>query len=125
MSETVRRNDPAKARALRDRQCAPCEGGVEPLAAAEVAKLIDSLHADWQVVDGGRALQRDVRFPGFNRTLSFVNAVAWIANTEGHHPTMTFAYGQCVVTWTTNAIGGLSVNDFICAAKTDYLLEAV
>lgn len=110
---------------LRERRCAPCEGGVAPLDHDEAEQLLESLQPEWRLIDGDHALRRDIRFVGFNRTMSFVNAVAWIANTEGHHPTLRVSYGRCVVTWTTTAIKGLSVNDFICAAKVDQLLEAV
>jgi 4a-hydroxytetrahydrobiopterin dehydratase len=54
--------------------------------------------------------------------MGFVNAVAWIANTEGHHPDLEVAYSKCVVNYTTHAIKGLSENDFICAAKIDRLV---
>lgn len=113
------------ARALRERKCEPCEGGVDPLSALQSDELLQSLHGDWMLTEQHDAIVRIVKFPGYHRTISFVNAVAWIANTEGHHPLVEFGYGSCKVTWTTNAISGLSVNDFICAAKTDLLLEAV
>ncbi|MEL6870810.1 MAG: 4a-hydroxytetrahydrobiopterin dehydratase [Pseudomonadota bacterium] len=110
---------------LRQRQCEPCEGGVEPLSAAQCAELMPSLDTDWRLVDDGTVLARDVKFAGYNRVLSFVNALGWIANTEGHHPDIRFGYGYCNIVWTTHAISGLSVNDFICAAKTDALLTGV
>lgn len=113
------------AAALREKRCEPCEGGVEPLTADEIHPLRQSLHADWVLSDHDRSICRDFRFPGYNRTIAFVNAVAWIANTEGHHPHISFSYGKCVVTWSTTAIEGLSVNDFICAAKTDHLLVSI
>ena len=55
--------------------------------------------------------------------MAFVNALAWIANQEGHHPDLSVHYNKCVVQWSTHAIDGLSTNDFICAAKTDKLLQ--
>ncbi|MFK8051707.1 MAG: 4a-hydroxytetrahydrobiopterin dehydratase [Woeseiaceae bacterium] len=119
------RIDPIGAEALRDKKCEPCEGGVEPLDHQTVNDLMPSLHADWVPSEDGASISRLIGFPGYSRTLAFVNAVGWIANTEGHHPVINFGYGQCLVTWTTNAINGLSVNDFICAAKTDHLLVAV
>ncbi len=110
---------------LRERRCSPCEGGVAPLDKKQCAELLASLQPEWMLADDNGALTRRIDFAGFNRTMSFVNAVAWIANTEGHHPRMEVRYGRCTVTWTTTAIKGLSVNDFICAAKVDQLLEAV
>ncbi|MEM6818477.1 MAG: 4a-hydroxytetrahydrobiopterin dehydratase [Pseudomonadota bacterium] len=113
------------AKALREKRCEPCEGGVDPLDRETVERLRQSLHADWQVLDEGRRIERNIEFVGFNRVMSFANAVAWIANTEGHHPVIELRYGGARISWTTHAIDGLSVNDFICAAKTDQLLEAV
>ena len=106
---------------LSEKHCKPCEGGVEPLLPEQVADLMSALHADWSVSDDGNAISRRFEFPAYSRTLGFTNAVAWIAITEGHHPDITFSYGYCVVSYTTHAIGGLSDNDFICAAKIDQL----
>lgn len=106
---------------LADRFCKPCEGGVEPLSRAAAAELLSSLDTAWQLADNGRAIEREFRFPAFSRTMAFVNAVAWVATVEGHHPSLEVDYGCCIVRYTTNAIGGLSDNDFICAAKIDRL----
>ncbi|MEL7296865.1 MAG: 4a-hydroxytetrahydrobiopterin dehydratase [Pseudomonadota bacterium] len=110
---------------LREKKCAPCEGGVDPLKHDEIEQLMPALHGDWRLDAATRRIERHLQFPGYSRTLAFVNAVAWIANVEGHHPLIEFGYGHCSVVWTTNAINGLSVNDFICAAKTDELLVAL
>lgn len=106
---------------LASRSCKPCEGGVEPLSADDAGKLMNHLDADWQLDQS--AIRRTFSFPGFARTIAFVNAVAWIATVEGHHPQMLVNYGRCEVTFTTNAINGLSDNDFICAAKIDSLVR--
>ncbi|MCC5869493.1 MAG: 4a-hydroxytetrahydrobiopterin dehydratase [Gammaproteobacteria bacterium] len=108
---------------LRLKHCKPCEGGVDPLPESECTRLIAQLHEGWQLRDHGRRLQREFSMPGFNRVLGFVNAVGWVAGIEGHHPDIEFGYGYCRISWTTHAIGGLSENDFICAAKTDALLD--
>ena len=94
------------------------------MQAAEVERQLGELHADWALTDGGRVLRRRFAFPVYSRTLGFANAVAWIAISEGHHPELVVNYDSCEVRWTTYAIQGLSENDFICAAKTDRLLEA-
>ncbi|MEO0576273.1 MAG: 4a-hydroxytetrahydrobiopterin dehydratase [Pseudomonadota bacterium] len=112
-------------RTLSERKCEPCEGGVDPLDEHQSHELLAALHDDWQLNVHKTEIAREVHFAGYHRTVSFVNAVAWIANTEGHHPLLSFGYGKCTVIWTTNAINGLSVNDFICAAKTDLLLDAI
>jgi 4a-hydroxytetrahydrobiopterin dehydratase len=108
---------------LVDKKCKPCEGGVPPLEPGVVRQLLLALHKDWSVSADGKWLRRDFVFSGFNRTMGFVNAVAWIANTEGHHPDLEVHYGNCVVNYTTHAINGLSENDFICAAKIDRLID--
>ena len=109
--------------ALREKRCAPCEGGVDPLDAAQSRELLGSLHPEWQLAADGKSVSRDFIFAGWRRTMAFANAVSWIADSEGHHPVLAVRYGRCTVTWTTNAIDGLSVNDFICAAKVDALTE--
>ncbi len=106
---------------LTTRHCVPCEGGVEPLTANEVEALLANLHPDWRVNDAGTEIAREFSFPAYSRSLGFANAVAWIAIREGHHPDLELSYSKCVVRWSTHAIGGLSDNDFICAAKVDLL----
>jgi 4a-hydroxytetrahydrobiopterin dehydratase len=106
---------------LSERKCAPCEGGVAPLTPAQVVRLRKQLHKDWKIAEDFKSLKRSLKFKDFYRTMSFVNALAHIANTEDHHPDMEIGYDYCRVTYSTHSIGGLSVNDFICAAKLDRL----
>ena len=106
---------------LKDKRCKACEGDVEPLSPEAVAELSGQLEAGWELSGDGLHIQRDFSFSGFYKTMNFVNAVAWIANTENHHPDLEVGYGHCLVRYTTHAIGGLSENDFICAAKIDSL----
>ncbi len=108
---------------LVDKHCKPCEGGVKPLRSEQVTELLRVLHDDWAVSDDGLEISRSFSFPAYSRTLGFANAVAWIAIVEGHHPDMLVTYGSCKVSYTTHAIGGLSDNDFICAAKVDRLID--
>lgn len=108
---------------LAMRQCKPCEGGVEPLTAEQSQHLLSELHSDWHMSDDGLEISRTFEFPAYSRSLGFANAVAWIAISQGHHPDMILSYSKCEVRWTTHAIGGLSDNDFICAAKVDLLIE--
>ena len=108
---------------LLKRRCKPCEGGVPPLAPDAVRELMKALHSDWELADDGESIIRLFEFAGYHRTISFVNAVAWIAESEGHHPDLTVGYGKVNVLYMTHAIGGLSENDFICAAKIDRLLD--
>jgi len=106
---------------LSEKKCAPCEGGVKPLAPAKVKLLAKQLHKDWRISADAKSLQRSLKFKDFYRTMSFVNAAAHVANTEDHHPDMEIGYDYCRITYTTHSIGGLSQNDFICAAKLDRL----
>ena len=101
------------------RRCRPCEGGMPPLAATVVEQELSRLAAGWHLLAGGTAIQREFRFRDFHRTMSFVNAIAHVANIEDHHPDLEVGYGYCRVKYTTHAIGGLSENDFICAGLVD------
>lgn len=107
---------------LSERHCEPCEGG-QPALDAEAARAeLINLDPAWAIEDSGTSIRRDFKFKGFNKTMSFVNAVAWIANQEMHHPDLEVGYDHCLVKLTTHAIGGLSDNDFILAARIDRLL---
>jgi 4a-hydroxytetrahydrobiopterin dehydratase len=106
---------------LTTKKCVPCEGGVPPLTRGEAAALRGELHGDWIIAEDAKSLQRALKFKDFYRTMSFVNAVAHIANTEDHHPDLELGYDYCRITFATHSIGGLSQNDFICAAKVDLL----
>jgi 4a-hydroxytetrahydrobiopterin dehydratase len=108
---------------LSGKTCVPCEGGVAPLNKTEAAALRAELHPDWQLAADARSLKRAFKFKDFYRTMSFVNAVAHIANAQDHHPDLEAGYDYCRITYTTHSIYGLSQNDFICAAKIDRLLE--
>ncbi len=102
--------------------CEPCEGGVAPLSMTEAGELLLQLADGWSMSGDAKTIRRRFAFRGFNKTMGFVNAVAWIANQEMHHPDICFGYNYCEISFTTHAIDGLSRNDFICAAKVDRLL---
>jgi 4a-hydroxytetrahydrobiopterin dehydratase len=104
---------------LAGRKCKPCEGGVAPLSAAEAQALMGQLASGWQLSGDAKSIRRAYSFRDFYRTMSFVNALAHIANLEDHHPDLEVGYNYCRVAFSTHAIGGLSDNDFICAAKLD------
>ena len=101
---------------LAHKKCRPCEGGVSPLKPQEIELLLVQL-PEWQLRNG--AITKSYEFKNYYQTMAFVNAVAWIAHREDHHPDMTVGYNKCTVDYSTHAIGGLSENDFICAAKVD------
>jgi 4a-hydroxytetrahydrobiopterin dehydratase len=106
---------------LSERKCAPCHGDMKPLTAARAATLRKTLDAAWIISADSKSLQRAYKFKDFYRTMSFMGAVAHIANSEDHHPDVNLGYNYLNLTFTTHAIGGLSENDFICAAKLDQL----
>lgn len=107
---------------LTEKRCQPCEGGVDPLDRPQAEKLLAQVPG-WSLSDDGKEIARRFEFKGFYRTMAFVNALAWVANQEDHHPDFEVSYGHCHVRFTTHAIDGLSENDFICAAKVNALLE--
>lgn len=104
---------------LAQQHCAPCEGGTAPMDDAAAGKHLAELSENWTRDDNRIVGEFD--FKNYYHTQAFVNAVAWIAHREGHHPDITFGYNNCQVALTTHAIGGLSDNDFIVAAKVDQL----
>ena len=106
---------------LTSRRCVPCEGGVPALSAAQAQAQMHTLSAEWQLAVDAKSLRREFRFVDFYRTMSFVNALAHIANIEDHHPDLEVGYNYCRVRYNTHSVGGLSDNDFICAAKIDQL----
>jgi 4a-hydroxytetrahydrobiopterin dehydratase len=101
-------------------RCQPLEGHAA-MTAAEVAAQLAAL-PHWSFDNG--AIQRRYAFPDFHRTMAFVNALAWVAHAEDHHPDLAVSYGHCTVRFNTHSVGGISVNDFICAAKLDALVAA-
>jgi 4a-hydroxytetrahydrobiopterin dehydratase len=101
------------------RKCKPCEGGVEPKQDAEIQSVLTHL-PEWSFENG--ELVRTFTFKNYYETMAFVNALAWIAHTEDHHPDIEVSYKTCRVRYSTHAIGGISDNDFICAAKLNGLV---
>ena len=105
-------------KALSDRRCKPCEGGVPPLGAAQITQYLKELKCPWEVVDNQK-IRREFTFKGFNEAMYFVNEVAAVAEGEGHHPDMHIYFKKVIIELWTHAIGGLSENDFILASKIE------
>ncbi len=106
---------------LAQKKCKPCEGGVAPLTRAAAEALLGKLAGGWQLTADDRSIRCELAFKDFYRTMSFVNAVAHVANIEDHHPDLEVGYNYCRIVYSTHSIGGLSENDFICAAKVDQI----
>ena len=105
---------------LSSKRCRPCEGKVPALTQSEVQHFL-SRCPGWNVNSDYTEIHKDFEFKGYYKTIAFVNAIAWIAQNEGHHPDLEVSYNRCIVRYSTHAIQGLSENDFICAAKVDAL----
>lgn len=102
--------------------CQPRQGGKDGLDATHVQTLLELLPG-WDASDDGTAIVKDFVFKNFHHTLGFINAVGFIANREDHHPDLEAGYGHCKLVFSTHDVGGLSLNDFICAAKVEALLH--
>lgn len=107
---------------LQEQSCRPCEGGIDPLPSERVARLLPQVPG-WTLHADGTTLSRRFEFDDFPQNLAFINALAWLANRQGHHPDFTASAYHCTVNFTTHAIGGLSENDFICAARLNAIAE--
>lgn len=106
---------------LSKKSCKPCEGDILPMKQTEVNKSLKDI-PKWETDSMVSEIFRVFEFKNYYQTIAFVNAVAWIAHTENHHPDLTVSYNRCRVRYSTHAIKGLSENDFICAAKVDALV---
>ncbi len=104
---------------LGKKRCKPCEGGTRPLGAARAQKLLAEVPG-WRLK--GDRIKRSVQFDDFLTLMEFVNDMARCAEEQGHHPDFRVRYARLDIELTTHAIGGLSENDFILAAKIDELL---
>lgn len=103
---------------LAAQHCKPLEGHAAMSAADITAHLREA--RGWSLISG--AIEKTFRFADFHHTMAFVNAVAWIAQRENHHPDTSFGYDHCSLRFNTHSVGGVSINDFICAAKVEALL---
>lgn len=109
---------------LNNQVCEACQTGAPKVTDEELATFMSQL-PDWVPVarDGVLMLEREFKFKNFKLALAFTNKVAEMAEEEFHHPALLTEWGKVTITWWTHAIGGLHKNDFICAAKTDALLD--
>ena len=106
---------------LLEQKCLPLEG--EPaMSAAQIAAHLNDAPG-WALVSG--AIEKTFTFNNFFQTMGFVNALGWICNTQDHHPDLAVSYSRCVVRFNTHSVGGISINDFICAAQVNQLVALV
>jgi 4a-hydroxytetrahydrobiopterin dehydratase len=104
---------------LAAQHCQPLEGHA-PMTAPQIAEQLAQAPG-WALVDG--AIQKRFDFADYHRTMAFVNAQAYVAHVEDHHPDLLVSYNRCTVRFNTHSVGGISINDFICAAKLDALVS--
>lgn len=104
---------------LLQKHCVPCEGGTSPLAAEDAQKFLLEV-PEWKIVEE-KKIARTFKCMNFVEAMKFVNKVAELAEAENHHPDIAIHYNKVTLTLWTHAIGGLSENDFIVAAKVDRL----
>ena len=102
------------------KKCVPCEGGTSPHTDEQAREMLGSLKG-WIIENN--TLVKVYPFTNYFQTMAFVNALAWISHREDHHPDLTVGFNKCRIEYSTHAIGGLSENDFICAAKCDALFS--
>lgn len=107
--------------ALASQRCVPCEKGTPPIKAAAAAELLRQLHG-WEIIADQR-LSRGFAFPNFVTALAFTNQVGEVAEAEGHHPDIHLTWGKVRIEIWTHSIGGLSLADFVLAAKIDELAK--
>jgi 4a-hydroxytetrahydrobiopterin dehydratase len=105
---------------LTQKRCVPCEGGAAALTLAQAQALLQQTPG-WSLSDDAKEIHRVFEFKNYYQTMAFVNALAWVAHQEDHHPDLEVGYKRCRVRYSTHAMEGLSENDFICAAKLNAL----
>ena len=103
---------------LADRTCRPLPAGSPALDRGRIDSLLKEIPG-WTY--DGKVIAKSWAFGNYHETMAFVNAVAWLAHREDHHPDMSVGYNRCRVEFSTHSIGGISENDFICAAKIEAL----
>ena len=103
---------------LTEKKCTPCQGGIDPMTRDQAEQYMGQVPG-WEITSDDRKLQRKFKFKNFAEANKFVDQVGELAESEDHHPDITFGYGYALVEISTHKIGGLHENDFIFAAKTN------
>ncbi|MBR56479.1 MAG: 4a-hydroxytetrahydrobiopterin dehydratase [Myxococcales bacterium] len=106
---------------LIEKRCIACEGDIDPLTDEMAERYLEQVEG-WEFNESQTVISRTFTFENFKETMAFVNAVAWVAESENHHPDLTVSYRCCGISYQTHAINALTENDFICAAKINALL---
>ena len=102
---------------LSQQRCTPVNKRDAVLNEDQIKKYLKELNNLWLTDKENSNISREFKFKNYYETIAFVNAIAWIVHDQDHHPDLKVNYNHCHITFTTHSITGLSVNDFICAAK--------
>jgi 4a-hydroxytetrahydrobiopterin dehydratase len=105
---------------LREQQCQPIAKGSPHLSEEQLHEFMKEIPR-WSLTSSHAAIHREFHFKNYYETMAFVNAVAWVAHQQDHHPDLEVSYSRCKIIYTTHTVAGLSMNDFICAAHIDAL----
>ena len=118
-------SDPVASTAdLQAARCEPCEGGVPKMSSAAAREQLTALHVDWSVESDGKTIVRSLNASDFAAAVALLNRIADLAEAEQHHPDLHLTgYRHLKIELTTHAIGGLSRNDFVLAAKIDTIID--
>ena len=100
-----------------------CEAKTALLADSDIESHLNEISTEWQLAEDSKSINRTFKFKNYYDTMAFVNVVAMVAHQQDHHPEMTVTYNTCCVEFSTHSVSGLSLNDFICAAKVDGTLN--
>ena len=108
---------------LSEQHCQALASGSPALSNEDSEKYLKQLNDDWRLSEDGKAIKRTFQFKDYYQTMAFANVAAMVAHQQDHHPDMSISYNRCHIVYSTHSVNGLSTNDFICAAKTDYALR--
>ena len=107
---------------LTEQRCVPSNASTPVLSRDDCKGLLNQVE-NWQLNNEATVISREFRFKNYYETMAFVNALAWLAHQEDHHPDIEVSYNRCFVHFKTHSVNGLTKNDFICAAKTNRILQ--
>jgi len=119
----ARRGDDSMMDNLAEKTCTPCRGGIPPLTQEDAERLHVQV-PDWELRDDAHRIERSFQFRNFREALSFVQRIGELAETQGHHPDVSFGWGYATVSLRTKKIKGLHENDFIMAGRIDRIFKA-
>ena len=108
---------------LHEQQCQMIKHGSPAMTTEHIHQHMTEISAQWQLDSNNKSISRRFQFADYHHTMAFVNAVAWIAEQQNHHPQLQVSYNSCEVCYSTHTIDSLSPNDFICAARIEHLLN--